>query len=47
MVRRAHALHPDWSVAEHVAYLKEEEDVDVDPIWVARWLRNIATDTLP
>lgn len=45
IVCRAHALHPEWTVAEHVAHLKDEEDVDIDPIWVGRWLRNIAADT--
>lgn len=44
IVRQAHAVHPDWTVAEHVAHLRDEEDRDVDPIWVARWLRNIAAD---
>jgi len=44
LVCQAQALHPEWTVAEHVAYLREEEGRDIDPIWVARWLRNIATD---
>lgn len=44
IVRSAQALHPDWTVAEHVANLRDAEGQDVDPIWVARWLRNIAAD---
>lgn len=44
IVCRAQALHPDWTVAEHVAHLRDDEGRDVDPIWVARWLRNIAAD---
>ena len=44
IVCREHALHPDWTVEEHVAHLREDEGRDVDPIWVARWLRNIAAD---
>ena len=45
IVRRAHALHPDWTVADHVAHLSDDEGQDVDPIWVARRLRNIAADS--
>ena len=45
IVRQAHDLHPEWTLAEHVAHLKDEEGLDVDPIWVARWLRNIADET--
>jgi hypothetical protein len=45
IVRRAHALHPEWTVTEHVAHLRDEEDLDIDPIWVARWLRNLAAGT--
>ena len=45
IVRRARALHPDWTVAEHVAHLSEAEGRDIDPIWVARWLRNIEAET--
>jgi hypothetical protein len=45
IVRRAQSLHPDWTVAEHVAHLRETEGRDIDPIWVARWLRNILADT--
>ncbi len=44
IVRQAHALHPDWTVAEHVAHLRDAEGRDIDSIWVARWLRNIAAD---
>ncbi len=45
IVRDAQTLHPDWTVAEHVAHLREAEGQDVDPIWVGRWLRNIVADT--
>ncbi|HET9769415.1 MAG TPA: hypothetical protein VFS16_00900 [Acidimicrobiia bacterium] len=45
IVRRARALHPEWTVTEHVAHLSEAEGRDIDPIWVARWLRNIAAET--
>jgi hypothetical protein len=45
IVRRARVLHPEWTVAEHVAHLSEAEGRDIDPIWVARWLRNIAAET--
>jgi hypothetical protein len=45
IVRQAQTLHPDWTVAEHVAHLREDEGRDIDPIWVARWLRNIVADT--
>jgi hypothetical protein len=44
IVCEAQALHPDWTAAEHVAHLRETEGRDVDPIWGARWLRNIAAD---
>lgn len=44
IVREAQALHPDWTVAEHVEHLRDEEGREIDPIWVARWLRNIAAD---
>ena len=44
IVRQAQAVHPDWTVAEHVAHLRDDEGRDIDPIWVARWLRNIAAD---
>ena len=44
IVRTAQALHPDWTVADHVANLRDAEGQDIDPIWVARWLRNIAAD---
>jgi hypothetical protein len=47
IVRRAQALHPEWTVTEHVAHLRDAEGQDVDPIWVARWLRNIAAETTP
>jgi hypothetical protein len=43
-VCRAQALHPEWTVSEHVAYLRDVEGQDIDPIWVGRWLRNIAGD---
>lgn len=45
LVRRAYALHPEWTVADHIAHLREEMDLEVDPIWVARWLRNLAADS--
>jgi hypothetical protein len=45
LVCRAQAVHPDWTVAEHVAHLRDSEGRDIDPVWVARWLRNIAADT--
>jgi hypothetical protein len=44
IVRQAQAVHPDWTVAEHVAHLRDETGRDVDPIWVARWLRNMLAD---
>ncbi|HYH52184.1 MAG TPA: hypothetical protein VEG38_21790 [Acidimicrobiia bacterium] len=44
IVARAHALNPEWTVADHVAHLKDEENLEIDPIWVARWLRNLAAD---
>jgi hypothetical protein len=40
----AQALHPEWTVSDHVAHLRQETGRDVDPIWVARWLRNIASE---
>ena len=45
IVCRAQRLHPDWTVADHIAHLREDEGRDIDPIWVGRWLRNIAADT--
>ncbi|HEV7687675.1 MAG TPA: hypothetical protein VGQ80_13950 [Acidimicrobiia bacterium] len=45
IVCQAQALHPEWTLAEHVAHLRDEQGLDVDPIWVARWLRNIAADS--
>ncbi len=45
IVRQARAAHPDWTVAEHVAHLRDAVGRDIDPIWVARWLRNIAADS--
>ncbi|MCA1844033.1 MAG: hypothetical protein LC792_12790 [Actinobacteria bacterium] len=45
VVCQAQAAHPDWTVADHVAHLREAEGRDIDPVWVARWLRNIAADT--
>jgi hypothetical protein len=44
IVRRAEALHPEWTLEQHVAHLSEDEGQDIDPIWVARWLRNIAAE---
>lgn len=44
IVRRAEALHPEWTLEQHVAHLREDEGQDIDPIWVTRWLRNIAAD---
>jgi hypothetical protein len=46
IVRQAQTLHPDWTVADHVAHLRENEGREIDPIWVGRWLRNIAADSL-
>lgn len=45
IVCQAQAIHPDWTVADHVAHLRDSAGRDIDPIWVARWLRNIAADT--
>ena len=45
IVCQAQALHPEWTVTEHVAHLRDVENRDIDPIWVARWLRNMAADT--
>lgn len=47
IVCRIQALHPKWTVDEHVAYLRDEEGMAIDPIWVARWLKNIAADEDP
>jgi hypothetical protein len=44
IVCQAQTLHPEWTVADHVAHLRDEGR-DIDPIWVGRWLRNIAADT--
>jgi hypothetical protein len=44
IVCQAQTLHPEWTLAEHVAHLRDAEGLEVDPIWVARWLRNIAAD---
>ncbi len=44
IVCEAQALHPEWTVADHTAHLRSTEGREVDPIWVARWLRNIAAD---
>ena len=44
IVCQAQAVHPDWAVADHVAHLRDQGR-DIDPIWVARWLRNIAADS--
>ena len=44
IVRRAEALHPEWTLEDFVTHLRDDEGQDVDPIWVARWLRNIAAD---
>lgn len=46
IVREAEALHPEWTLAEHVAHLRDDKGWDIDPIWVARWLRNIAADKI-
>lgn len=45
VVRQAQAVHPEWTVTEHVAHLKEVRGQDIDPIWVARWLRNLAAES--
>jgi len=43
IVCRVQALHPEWTVSEHVAYLRDHEGQDIDPIWVGHaGLRNIA-----
>jgi hypothetical protein len=44
IVRQAEELYPEWTLADHVAHLRDDKGQDVDPIWVARWLRNIAAD---
>lgn len=44
IVRQMQALHPEWTVDDHVAHLLDQEGRDVDAIWVRRWLRNIAAD---
>jgi hypothetical protein len=44
IVCQAQALHPEWTLDDHVAHLRDEEGQDTDRIWVARWLRNIAAD---
>ena len=44
IVRAAEALHPEWTLEDHVTHLSKNEGQDIDPIWVARWLRNIAAD---
>ncbi len=44
IVRQAQAVHPDWTLADHVAHLRDDEGRDIDPIWVARWLRNLAAE---
>jgi hypothetical protein len=44
LVCQAQALHPEWTLAEHLEHLRDAEGRDIDPIWVARWLRNIAAD---
>lgn len=43
IVHEVHTAHPDWAVADHIAYLNTNGR-DVDPIWVGRWLRNIVAD---
>lgn len=43
VVREMHAAHPDWTVVDHLAYLKTNGR-NIDPIWVGRWLRNIGAD---
>ena len=47
LVCRVHAIHPDWTVTDHVAYLNKEEGRQIDPIWIGRWLRNIVADQRP
>ena len=44
IVRESQAVHPDWTVADHLAYL-DTNGRRVDPIWIGRWLRNIAADS--
>jgi hypothetical protein len=44
IVREIQAVHPDWTVTDHLAYL-DTNGRRVDPIWIGRWLRNIAADT--
>ena len=43
IVRDIQPTHPDWTIADHVAHLNRQGR-DIDPIWVGRWLRNIAAD---
>jgi hypothetical protein len=47
IVREAESLHPEWTLAQHVAHLRDDQGQEIDPIWVARWLRNIAADKRP
>jgi hypothetical protein len=47
IVCKVQAIHPDWTVADHVAYLAKEEGRHIDPIWVGRWLQNIVADQRP
>jgi hypothetical protein len=44
IVRDAYALHPEWTLADHVAHLRDDEGQVIDSIWVARWLRNIEAE---
>ena len=38
------AIHPEWTVDDHVAHLRDEEGRVIDSVWVARWLNNIAAE---
>ena len=42
IVSEIQAVHPDWTIADHIAHL--DSSGRVDPIWIGRWLRNIAAD---
>lgn len=45
IVRQSHAIHPRWSLADHVAYLANEEGRIVRPDLVGLWLAQM--DRLP
>ena len=47
IVRKLQVLNPGWTVDDHVEHLLDVEGMTVDPIWVKRWLRNIAAEAPP